>query len=108
MAANYLSGIRRQWRKAEKEWMADPVNRFLGDTLVRTIVKLIVVCLIVGFVLAFLGFTPDNIVSTVRYWFYDLWYNGFKALGKVGDYMLLGAIVVIPIFVILRLLSYRR
>lgn len=88
--------------------MADPVNRFLGDTPARTIVKLLVVCLIVGFVLAFFGFTPDNIVSEIRYWFMDLWYNGFRALGKVGSYLALGAIIVIPIFVILRLMSYRR
>jgi nucleoside recognition membrane protein YjiH len=60
--------------------MADGVNKFLGDTPGRTIVKLIVVCLVVGFVLAFFGFTPDNIVSEI----------------------------VIPIFVILRLMSYRR
>ncbi|AYC99531.1 DUF6460 domain-containing protein [Neorhizobium sp. NCHU2750] len=88
--------------------MADGVNKFLGDSIGRTIVKLIVVCLIVGFVLAFFGFTPHNIVDSVRYYFLDLWYNGFRALGRVGDYLLLGAIVVIPIFIVLRLMSYRR
>ncbi|KGD86382.1 MULTISPECIES: DUF6460 domain-containing protein [Rhizobium/Agrobacterium group] len=88
--------------------MADGVNRFLGDTPGRTIVKLIVVCLIVGFVLAFFGFTPDNIVDSIRYHVLDLWYNGFRALGRVGSYLLLGAIVVIPVFIILRIFSYRR
>ncbi|MBP2562022.1 hypothetical protein J2T08_001913 [Neorhizobium galegae] len=88
--------------------MADGVNKFLGDTPGRTIIKLIVVCLLVGFVLAFFGFTPDNIGDTIRYWFLDLWYNGFRALGRVGNYLVLGAIIVIPIFIILRLISYRR
>ena len=88
--------------------MADGVNRFLGDTPGRTIIKLLVVCLIVGFVLAIFGFTPNNIVDNIRYYFLDLWYNGFKALGQLGDYLLLGAIVVIPIFLVLRLFSYRR
>lgn len=88
--------------------MADGVNRFLGDSIGRTIIKLIVVCLIVGFVLAFFGFTPDNIVDTIRYYFLDLWYNGFQALGRVGDYILLGAIIVVPVFIVLRLLSIRR
>ncbi len=32
---------------------------------------------------------------------------GFAALGRVGDYLLLGAVVVIPLFIILRLFSYR-
>ncbi len=88
--------------------MANGVNNFLGDSPGRTIIKLVVVCLIVGFLLAFFGFTPDNIVSSLRYHFLDLWYNGFVALGRVGNYLLLGAIVVIPIFIILRLMSYRR
>ena len=88
--------------------MSEQVNKVLGDTPGRTIVKLIVVCLIVGFVLAFFGYTPDNIVGSIRYWFLDLWYNGFRALGRVGDYLALGAIIVIPIFIILRLMSYRR
>ena len=88
--------------------MADGVNRFLGDSIGRTIIKLIVVCLIVGFVLAFFGFTPDNIVDTIRYYFLDLWYNGFQALGRVGDYLLLGANIVVPVYIVLRLLSIRR
>lgn len=88
--------------------MADGVNRFLGDTPGRTIIKLLVVCLIVGFVLAFFGYTPDNIVSNIRYHFLDLWYNGFRALGRAGDYLLLGAIIVIPVFIVVRLISYRR
>ncbi len=58
--------------------------------------------------LAFFGFTPDNIVDTIRYYFLDLWYNGFQALGRVGDYLLLGAIIVVPVFIVLRLLSIRR
>jgi heme/copper-type cytochrome/quinol oxidase subunit 1 len=88
--------------------MADGVNKFLGDSIARTIVKLIVVCLIVGFVLAFFGYTPDNIVGSIRYHFYDILYNGFDALGDIGNYLVLGAIVVIPVFVVLRLMSYRR
>lgn len=88
--------------------MADGVNRFLGDSIGRTIVKLIVVCLIVGFVLAFFGYTPNNIVGSLRYHFYDILHNGFDALGDIGNYLLLGAIVVIPVFVVLRLISYRR
>ena len=88
--------------------MADGVSRFLGDTPGRTIIKLLVVCLIVGFVLAIFGFRPDNIIDSIQYYILDLWYNGFRALGQIGNYLLLGAIIVIPIFLVLRLFSYRR
>lgn len=88
--------------------MTASVNRFLGDSPGRTLIKLIVVCLVVGFVLAFFGYTPDNIVGSLRYHLLDIWYNGFEAIGAVGNYLILGAIIVIPVFIILRLMSYRR
>ncbi|MGE7370657.1 DUF6460 domain-containing protein [Neorhizobium sp. NPDC001467] len=88
--------------------MTASVNRFLGDSPGRTLIKLIVVCLVVGFVLAFFGYTPDNIIGSIRYHFLDIWYNGFEAVGDLGNYLVLGAIVVIPVFLVLRLMSYRR
>lgn len=88
--------------------MADGVNRFLGDTPGRVIVKLLVVSIIVGFVMAVFGWTPYGIFYTVRDFVLDLWHSGFAALGRIGDYLLLGAAVVIPVFIILRILNYRR
>ncbi|CAD7040301.1 hypothetical protein RHAB21_03030 [Pseudorhizobium halotolerans] len=95
-------------RQTETESMSDGVNRLLGDTPGRTIVKLIVVSLIVGFVMAIFGVDPWDIVYGIRNFVLDLWYQGFHALGRVGDYLILGATIVIPAFIILRLLSYRR
>ena len=37
-----------------------------------------------------------------------IWNMGFAALGRFGEYILIGAVVVIPVFLILRILSYRR
>jgi len=88
--------------------MADNVNKVLGDSPARTVVKLIVVSLIVGFVMAIFGLDPMDILYTVRNFILDLWHSGFQALGRVGDYLLLGATIVIPVFIILRILSYRR
>lgn len=88
--------------------MADQGNRFLGDTPGRTAIKLVVISLIVGFLMAIFGVDPGDIVYGIRNFVLDIWHSGFAALGKVGDYLLLGATVVVPVFVILRLLSYRR
>lgn len=88
--------------------MADGVNRFLGDSPLRVLVKLLVVSIIVGFVMAVFGWTPYGILYTIRDFVLDLWHSGFAALGRVGDYLLLGAAVVVPVFIVLRLLSYRR
>lgn len=88
--------------------MSERVNRFLGDTPARTAVKLVVVSLIVGFIMAVFNIQPLDIFDGVRDFFLELWYRGFDALGRIGDYLLLGAMVVIPVFIVLRLFSARR
>ena len=88
--------------------MSDQVNRVLGDTPARTVLKLIVVSLIVGFIMAVFGIVPMDLLNGIRDFILDLWHTGFAALGRVGDYLLLGATIVIPAFILLRLLSFRR
>lgn len=87
--------------------MSDRVNRFLGDTPGRTVVKLLVVSLVVGFIMTVFGIDPLDIIEGIRNFFLELWYRGFDALGRVGGYLLIGATVVIPVFIILRLMNMR-
>lgn len=88
--------------------MADQMNRMLGDSPARTIVKLIVVSLIVGFIMAMFDLHPWDIAYGIRNFVLDLWHSGFNALGAVGDYLIAGAVIVIPAFIILRIFSFRR
>lgn len=88
--------------------MAGAVNRFLGDSLGRTIVKLVVASLAVGFLMRVLNIEPMDIVDHVRFFFIDVWYTGFDAFGRFGSYFALGATVVLPAFLLIRILSYRR
>lgn len=88
--------------------MSDGLNKFLGDTPLRVLVKLVVVSILVGFVMTIFDWYPVDIYFGIRNFLLDLWRTGFAALGRVGDYLLLGAAIVIPAFLILRVLSYRR
>ncbi|AHK43329.1 hypothetical protein GFB56_05215 [Ensifer sp. T173] len=88
--------------------MSDGVNKFLGDSPLRVLVKLVVVSILVGFVMTVFGWYPADIYFGIRNFLLDLWHTGFSALGRIGDYLLLGAAIVIPAFVILRVMSYRR
>lgn len=88
--------------------MADGVNRFLGDTPLRTLVKLLVISVVVGFVMSSLGIYPGDILNWIRRTFFELWRNGFAALGRVGDYLLIGAAIVIPVFILLRIINWRK
>lgn len=88
--------------------MSGNLNRFLGDSLGRTILKLLVISFIVGVIMAAMNWYPIDVFYTVRDFIVRIWEQGFAAIGRVGEYLVLGAAVVIPVFILLRLLNYRR
>jgi hypothetical protein len=88
--------------------MTGGLTRLLGDTPGRTIIKLVVISVVVGFVMSMMGFSPWDLVRMVRNGIQDLWHSGFAALGRVGDYLIVGAMIVVPVFIILRILNWRK
>lgn len=88
--------------------MSNGVNGFLGDTPIRVIIKLLILSVAVGFLMSIFGLYPEDILFAVRDFIVDLWNTGFKTLGRLGDYLLLGAVIVVPVFILIRVLSYRR
>lgn len=88
--------------------MSDGLNRFLGDSPGRILIKLLIVSVVVGFIMSALGLYPMDIVYWVEGVFRELWHSGFAALGRVGDYLVLGAVIVIPLFIVIRLLNWRK
>ncbi|MEO0329455.1 MAG: DUF6460 domain-containing protein [Pseudomonadota bacterium] len=87
--------------------MSDGITRFLGDSLSRTIIKLAIISLIVGIIMSVLGFTPWDVWAAIRNFFINLYNLGFDALWNIGRYFIWGALIVVPIFIILRLLKGR-
>ena len=88
--------------------MAEKFNRFLGDTPSRTIMKLVIASLMVGFFMTVFDIMPDDLLRSVKDGLVELWNTGFHTLGRIGTYLLLGASVVLPLFIVIRLLSYKR
>lgn len=84
------------------------INRFLGDTPGRVAMKLIIVSFLVGIAMAAFGLSPWDIYRSVENFALGVWNMGFDAFYRFWGYLLLGAAVVIPAFIILRILSYRR
>ncbi|MFN3225237.1 MAG: DUF6460 domain-containing protein [Hyphomicrobiales bacterium] len=85
--------------------MSNAVNRFLGGSPLGVFVKLLLISLLVGVVLSALGLTPLSLVDFVVDFFQRIWNLGFEALGQFGDWILLGATLVIPVWFIMRLLD---
>lgn len=88
--------------------MAGRLTRFLGDTPGRTLVKLLVISFIVGAVMSAFNWYPMDVVNAARTFFVEAWNTGFAALGRFGHYLMLGAVIVVPVFLVLRILNYRR
>ena len=84
------------------------LDRFLGDSPLRVLLKLLVVSLIVGMVMSAFGWSPMDVLYGIERFFMNLWNMGFRAFDRLFSYLLLGAAVVIPAFIIIRLLNLRR
>ncbi len=84
------------------------MTRFLGDTPFRVFLKLLIVSFVVGIVMSAFGWYPTDVLDAIVDFFRRIWAMGFDAIYRFGHYILLGAAIVVPAFIILRILSYRR
>lgn len=88
--------------------MAGQVQRFLGDSPLRVALKLIIISFIVGVFMRYFDITPFEVIDRFIGMIEWAWQNGFEALSGFASYFVIGAVVVIPIFLLTRILSYRR
>ena len=88
--------------------MSDRFERLFGDSPARLLVRLAILSLVVGVVLAALGVEPYDIVASALRFVDRIWSLGFSAIDRIWRYFLLGAVVVIPVWLVLRLLNVGR
>jgi hypothetical protein len=87
---------------------SDGMYRFLGGSPLTVAFRLILLSILVGVVLAAIGFDPWNIVNSIRLLFRRIWDLGFDAINGLWRYFLLGAVIVIPVWFLSRLLGAPR
>lgn len=87
--------------------MSEKITQFLGDTPSRTLIKLAVISFVVGIIMSALNFTPIEVWYSIRDFFERIYDLGFEAFGRIGKYFVYGAMVVIPIFILMRVLKFR-
>lgn len=84
------------------------LSRFLGGSPLAVLFRLALLSVLVGVVLAAIGFDPWNIVVSIRQltnWIYNL---GFDAINGLWRYFLLGAVIVVPIWLLSRMFNAPR
>ena len=86
----------------------DGMRRFLGGSPLGVLIKLALLSILVGFVLSVFGFNPFNIIQSIQNLIVGIYNLGFEAFDWLWRYLLLGAVIVIPIWLIMRLIQSRK
>ncbi|MGH6735089.1 MAG: DUF6460 domain-containing protein [Methyloceanibacter sp.] len=81
------------------------MERFFGGNPALVLLRLAILSLIVGVVLAALGFSPYDLIQNIRDLAQRIYDMGFAAVEKAFRYFLLGAVIVFPVWVVMRVLK---
>jgi Family of unknown function (DUF6460) len=84
------------------------VSRFFGGSPVSLIFRLILLSILIGVILEVLGLDPWNIIDSLRRLVLRIWEMGFDAVRWLWRYFLLGAAVVLPIWLLVRLMGLAK
>lgn len=80
-------------------------RQLFGDSVAGTVIRLVLLSVVVGIVFSALGITPFNIVERVELLVRRIADLGIDVFRWAFNYFLLGAIVVIPIWLVVRLMK---
>ncbi len=82
------------------------MERFFGGSPFVVILKLVTASLIIGVVLSFFGYAPNNLYHAIIRlgdWISSL---GFDAVKTGFQYLILGALIVVPLWLVVRFFSF--
>ncbi|WP_019218990.1 DUF6460 domain-containing protein [Bartonella florencae] len=88
----------------QKKKLSTSLHRFLGGTSRHVTLKLLALSFLVGIIMNFFGWTPRGLMHRIIKFFKSLWETGFITLADLYYLTMMGAIIVVPIFIILRIL----
>jgi hypothetical protein len=86
----------------------DTVTRVFGGSPLAVLGRLILLSILIGVILSALGLDPFDIVHSIERLIRSLWNLGFDAFRWLWRYFLLGAVIVIPVWILLRLFNAPR
>ena len=86
----------------------DTVTKVFGGSPLAVLARLVLVSILVGVVLTAFGLDPFDIISSVERLIRSIWNMGFDAFRWLWRYFLLGAVIVVPIWVLVRLAKAPR
>ena len=88
--------------------MNNALSRFFGGSPFHVLVRLIIISFVVGIILAALNIQPLDVIYWFERMFYRIYDMGFEAFQRGGEYFILGAVIVFPIWLVMRVLSFGK
>ena len=86
----------------------DYLTRFFGGRPLSVIFRLLLLSILVGVILEVLGLDPWNIIESLPTLVRRVWEMGFEAVRWPARYLALGAAIVLPIWLVVRLMRAPR
>src|SRR5271165_6320431 len=81
----------------------DALARFFGGPPLSVIFRLILLSILIGVILEVLGLDPLHLIDSLRTLLARVWDMGFDVVRWLWRYLVLGAAIVVPIWLIMRL-----
>ena len=81
------------------------ISRFLGGSPGAVLAKLVFLSILVGAFLSLFGLTPPDIIRGIKHIIDSILDLGFGAVREVLRYLVYGAVIVVPLWLLSRLLS---
>ena len=82
-------------------------RQFFGDSVASTLIRLVLLSVVVGVVFAALGITPVNLIERLELLIRNVMNMGVDAFYWAFKYFVLGAVIVFPIWFLVRLFRKR-
>jgi hypothetical protein len=84
------------------------LERFLGGKPLGVAIRLAIISIVVGALLYWTGLSPMGLLRGLQRMIEGLLGSGFEAVRTLGEFLMIGAVVVLPIWLIARTLSARK
>jgi len=84
------------------------VARFFGGPPLSVIFRLVLLSILIGVILEVLGLDPWNVIDSLRSLVLRIWDMGFDAVRWLWRYLLLGAALVVTVWLVMRLMGIAR
>jgi hypothetical protein len=82
------------------------MERFFGGNPLAVILRLVIISIVAGVALTALGYDPRELLQSIPRLMQAIYDLGFGWIEKVVQWFLLGAVIVIPVWLLIRFFKF--